>query len=95
MTFLEEYQRRLGEWSDVQYCMPWMLDTATGYEEVRVLELGVRSGNSTSAFLAAAETRGIPGMSSAGQPATRKLPSSICRSRRATGSLIAGPSGRR
>lgn len=55
MTFLEEYEKRVTEWSDVQYCMPWMLEAASGYEQVRVLELGVRSGNSTSAFLAAAE----------------------------------------
>lgn len=58
MSFLEEYQERLGAWSDVQYCMPRMLETALRYPEVSVLELGVRSGNSTSAFLAAAEKNG-------------------------------------
>jgi predicted O-methyltransferase YrrM len=58
MTFLEEYQRRLGEWSDVQYCMPQMLERASRYPQVAVLELGVQSGNSTSAFLAAAEKNG-------------------------------------
>lgn len=55
MTFLEEYHARAGSWSDVQYCMPRMLETALRYPAVTVLELGVRSGNSTSAFLAAAE----------------------------------------
>jgi SAM-dependent methyltransferase len=58
MSFLEEYQERAGQWSDVQYCMPRMLETALRYPEVTVLELGVRSGNSTSAFLAAAEKNG-------------------------------------
>ena len=58
MTFLEEYQQRLSEWSDVQYCMPRMRDTALRYPQVAVLELGVRSGNSTSAFLSAAEENG-------------------------------------
>lgn len=58
MTFLEEYEERLAGWSDVQYCMPRMRDTALRYEQVTVLELGVRSGNSTSAFLSAAEENG-------------------------------------
>ena len=58
MTFADEYATRLGSWSDVQYCMPGMLETALRYPEVSVLELGVRSGNSTSAFLTAAEKTG-------------------------------------
>lgn len=55
MSFAEEYAQRLAQWSDVQYCMPRMYETALRYPEGAVLELGVRSGNSTSAFLAAAE----------------------------------------
>lgn len=58
MSFLEEYEERLAQWSDVQYCMPRMRDTALRYPQVTVLELGVRSGNSTSAFLSAAEENG-------------------------------------
>lgn len=58
MTFLKEYGERLVQWSDVQYCMPQMLERAARYPQVAVLELGVRSGNSTSAFLAAAEKNG-------------------------------------
>ena len=58
MSFADEYERRVAEWSDVQYCMPRMRDTALRYEQVTVLELGVRSGNSTSAFLAAAQQNG-------------------------------------
>jgi predicted O-methyltransferase YrrM len=54
----EEYHGRLDAWSDVQYCMPRMLAAGARYPQVRVLELGVRSGNSTSAFLLAAERRG-------------------------------------
>ena len=56
MTFHDEYQARLAVWSDVQYCMPRMHDAARSYPEVKVLELGVREGYSTSAFLAAAES---------------------------------------
>ncbi len=58
VSFAGEYAQRASQWSDVQYCMPWMLDTATGYDQPAILELGVRSGNSTSAFLAAAEASG-------------------------------------
>jgi predicted O-methyltransferase YrrM len=54
----DEYHDRLDALSDVQYCMPHMLATASRYRQVRVLELGVRSGNSTSAFLLAAERTG-------------------------------------
>lgn len=58
MSFAEEYAARLAQWSDVQYCMERMYGTALCYPEGAVLELGVRSGNSTSAFLAAAEKTG-------------------------------------
>jgi predicted O-methyltransferase YrrM len=59
MTALsEEYQRRLGIYSDVQDCMKRYHATAAAYPAVAVLELGVATGNSTSAFLAAAEATG-------------------------------------
>jgi cephalosporin hydroxylase len=58
LTFADEYAQRLASWSDVQYCMPRMFEAALRYPDVTVLELGVRSGNSTSAFLAAAEKTG-------------------------------------
>lgn len=52
------YERRLAEWSDMQAYMPLLRERASGYERVRVLELGTRTGYSTSAFLAAAEATG-------------------------------------
>ena len=58
MSFAQEYEQRAAQWSDVQYCMPRMLETALRYPGVAVLELGVRSGNSAAAFLAAAEKSG-------------------------------------
>jgi predicted O-methyltransferase YrrM len=54
----DDYWARADVWSDVQYCMPRMLATGLRYPQVRVLELGVRWGNSTSAFLLAAERTG-------------------------------------
>jgi predicted O-methyltransferase YrrM len=60
-TLLEDYQDRLAEPShlqgggnDIQDEMPYLLARAEQYMRVRVLEIGVRSGRSTSAFLAAA-----------------------------------------
>ena len=60
-TLLAEYQARLAEPShregggnDIKDEMPYLLARAEGYQHVRVLEIGVRSGRSTSAFLAAA-----------------------------------------
>lgn len=58
MTFGDEYRERLAVWSDVQYCMPRLHDAACSRPGTRVLELGVREGYSTSAFLAAAEACG-------------------------------------
>lgn len=59
-TLLEEYRARLAEPShaegggnDIKDEMPYLLRAAEGYQQVRVLEIGVRSGKSTSAFLAA------------------------------------------
>ena len=59
-TLLAEYQARLAEPShaegggnDIKDEMPYLLARAEGYQQVRILEVGVRSGRSTSAFLAA------------------------------------------
>lgn len=49
------YRDRLGRWSDIQEYLPYLYECACSYPEVRVLELGTRKGNSTLAFLAAAE----------------------------------------
>lgn len=54
----DDYERRLGEWSDMRDSLPVLRDTALKYAGPRIIELGVRSGNSTSAFLAAAEMCG-------------------------------------
>jgi glycosyltransferase involved in cell wall biosynthesis/predicted O-methyltransferase YrrM len=53
-----DYQQRLAVWSDVQEEMPILHNAVLGYSAPRILELGVRTGNSTSAFLAAAEKAG-------------------------------------
>ena len=49
------YLDRLSKWSDIREYLPFLYETAKSYEKVRVLELGARGGNSTLAFLAAAE----------------------------------------
>lgn len=57
--FLAEYERRLtGRWTDIQDQLPALFDRACRYERVRVCEFGVRTGESTAAFLAAAEATG-------------------------------------
>jgi predicted O-methyltransferase YrrM len=59
-TLQEEYLARLRDPgsdlhpNDIRDEMPYLLQAAAGYQQVRVLEFGVRSGRSTSAFLAAA-----------------------------------------
>lgn len=52
-----EYQRRAAQFHDITEQMPLLYGTAC-QPAVRVIELGVRSGNSTSAFLAAARDWG-------------------------------------
>ena len=54
-TAYDGYLDRLSKWSDIQEDLPFLYETAKSYENVRVLELGTRMGNSTLAFLAAAE----------------------------------------
>jgi hypothetical protein len=54
MTAYEDYQARLnGPWCDIQGHLEFLHKTALGYGNL--VELGVRSGNSTSALLAAVE----------------------------------------
>jgi predicted O-methyltransferase YrrM len=50
---IAEYEHRLtGFWSDIQGHMQFLKETAAGYSKPVIIELGVRSGQSTSAFLA-------------------------------------------
>lgn len=59
MTFAEQFQAPLdGPWTDIQRHLPYLYQAACRYPAVRVLELGVRDGQSTRAFLAAAEKTG-------------------------------------
>lgn len=59
MSVLEEiYRHRLSVWSDIQSQMPLLYAGAASRPGCRVLELGVRAGNSTSALLAGAEAAG-------------------------------------
>lgn len=58
MIFTEEYQRRLAVWSDIQDHLEYLYATVCSYEKPVVVELGVRSGNSTAAFLAGVEAAG-------------------------------------
>jgi predicted O-methyltransferase YrrM len=54
-TARDGYADRLSRDSDIREYLPFLFDTARSYPRVRVLELGTRRGNSTLAFLAAAE----------------------------------------
>jgi len=57
VSYVQEYERRrTGPWTDIQDHLPFLYDTVRAYECPDVVELGVRSGESTSAFLAALET---------------------------------------
>ncbi len=52
------YQDRLSRWSDIQEYLSFLYEQARSRPGVRVLELGCRTGNSTLAFLAGAESSG-------------------------------------
>lgn len=54
-TARDGFADRLSRWSDIREYLPFLFETAASYPQVRVLELGSRGGNSTLAFLAAAE----------------------------------------
>jgi predicted O-methyltransferase YrrM len=59
VDFAEEYRRRRnGPWTDIQDHLPFLYDTVRAYNSPDVVELGTRSGESTSAFLAALEAGG-------------------------------------
>ena len=58
MTFAEAYAERASVWSDIGDHLAFLYATVLSYEKPDVVELGVRSGNSTSAFLAALEANG-------------------------------------
>jgi cephalosporin hydroxylase len=49
------YRERCTTWSDIYEHLPFMHDHVVGLGAEVVVELGVRSGNSTAAFLAAVE----------------------------------------
>jgi predicted O-methyltransferase YrrM len=49
-----EYEVRLRDWSDIQGHLQFLHDRAASVPEPTLLELGVRSGNSTAILLAAA-----------------------------------------
>jgi predicted O-methyltransferase YrrM len=57
-TLYDGYLDRLSRRSDIREYLPFLYETARSYPGVRVLELGTRQGNSTLAFLAAAEAAG-------------------------------------
>ncbi len=57
-TLHDGFADRLSKWSDIWEYLLFLYDTARSYPDVRVLELGTRTGNSTMAFLAAAEAAG-------------------------------------
>ena len=52
----QEFELRCGLTSDIQQHLPQLREEAAGAK--RIIELGVRSGNSTTAFLAAVEESG-------------------------------------
>lgn len=58
MSFEDDYQFRLSRWSDIVYALPRFYETVLRYPQCAVLELGTRGGESTSAFLAAADKCG-------------------------------------
>lgn len=59
MTFYDEYLRRYtAADSDIWQHLPMLYNAARSYENVKVLELGTRGGESTRALLAGAEARG-------------------------------------
>ena len=54
----DEYEGRTRTWSDIQPHLPFLKAEASKYEHPVIIELGVRAGYSTAAFLAAAEECG-------------------------------------
>jgi cephalosporin hydroxylase len=58
VTLQSAYKDRLSRWSDIQEYLPFLYDQVRCRPGAVVLELGTRKGNSTLAFLAAAESSG-------------------------------------
>ena len=54
----EEFSRRCSAWSDIVEYLPLLHGYARVYQGCRILEVGVRSGNSTVALLYAAQITG-------------------------------------
>lgn len=55
MNFTEEHAQRCAAESDIADHLPFLFDTACRFPGVSVIELGTRTGESTAAFLAAAD----------------------------------------
>lgn len=51
----KDFAKRCEVWSDIVDWLPTLYETVLQYKNPTILELGVRSGNSTAAFLAAAD----------------------------------------
>lgn len=60
-----EFAARLGTHSDIRDHLQFMHDTVLGYPDPVVIEMGVRTGNSTSALLSAVTRQGNGGLWSA------------------------------
>lgn len=58
MNIIADYEERLASWSDIQGHMEFLRETAASHRDPVIIELGTRSGNSTSAFLAGIAARG-------------------------------------
>src|SRR5438093_13232063 len=58
MDLEAHYHSRLAVWSDIQDHLEFLLAAVVTYEKPQVIELGVRSGNSTAALLAGCEKSG-------------------------------------
>jgi hypothetical protein len=57
-SFAAEYEARCNAWSDIHAHLPRIYTETVAYTEPQIVELGVRSGNSTATFLAAVEKVG-------------------------------------
>lgn len=58
MSIADVYDQLLSRWSDIQDMMPLLRETAASYPRPVIIELGVRSGNSTTALLAGTALNG-------------------------------------
>ena len=56
--FMDYLDRLQGPWTDIRFHLPYLFETALQYPDMQILEAGTRDGNSTCAFLAAAEAVG-------------------------------------